>query len=154
MGALAFWKAVVEDHSNFLEAIVDLLEEHAIRYCVIGGVGVNAYAEPVVTLDLNIVVAVEDMERTRALLAKRFRLNEFEHSLNVYDPGSTLQVQIQRDPLLSPLIERAEVRDVMDLRLPVAGADDLLRAKVAAALDPNAPCEQTPERPGGHRKAR
>lgn len=136
MSALAFWKAVVEDHSNFLESVIGLLEENGIRYCVIGGVGVNAYAEPVVTLDLDIVIAIEDLSKAEALLGERYRLREFERSLNVHDPGSKLQVQIQRDPQLSTIVSRAEVREVMDLRVPVAAADDLLRAKVAAALEP------------------
>ncbi len=42
MQELAFWKAVVVDESNFLEAVVGLLADNNIRYCVIGGQGVNA----------------------------------------------------------------------------------------------------------------
>ncbi|MFN0146581.1 MAG: hypothetical protein ACKVT1_08730 [Dehalococcoidia bacterium] len=47
MGELAFWKAVVADTSNFLERVIQLLEENGVRYCVIGGVAVNAYVTPV-----------------------------------------------------------------------------------------------------------
>jgi hypothetical protein len=43
MQELAFWKAVIVDESNFLEAIVAVLTENGIRYCAIGGRGVNAY---------------------------------------------------------------------------------------------------------------
>jgi hypothetical protein len=32
MQALAFWKAVAMDQSNFLEDLIALLEEHRIRY--------------------------------------------------------------------------------------------------------------------------
>lgn len=46
MSALAFWKAVVQDESNFLERVIGLLDDGGFRYCVIGGVGVNAYVEP------------------------------------------------------------------------------------------------------------
>lgn len=59
MQELAFWKAVIVDESNFLEAVIALLAENQIRYCVIGGQGVNAYVEPLVSLDLDLVVAVE-----------------------------------------------------------------------------------------------
>jgi hypothetical protein len=45
MQALAFWKAVIVDQSNFLESLIGLLAEHRVRYCVIGGQGVNAYVE-------------------------------------------------------------------------------------------------------------
>lgn len=37
MQALAFWKAVAHDQSNFLDALIALLHERRIRYCVIGG---------------------------------------------------------------------------------------------------------------------
>ena len=40
MSALAFWKAVVQDESNFLERVTSLLRDGGFRYCVIGGVGV------------------------------------------------------------------------------------------------------------------
>jgi len=59
MQELAFWKAVIVDESNFLEAITTVLAENHIRYCVIGGQGVNAYVDPLVSLDLDLVVAAE-----------------------------------------------------------------------------------------------
>ncbi|HXM42017.1 MAG TPA: hypothetical protein VN924_12235 [Bryobacteraceae bacterium] len=49
MQELAFWKAVTVDESNFLEAIVTLLTDNRIRYCVIAGQGVNAYVDPLVS---------------------------------------------------------------------------------------------------------
>lgn len=136
MSSLAFWKAVVEDKSNFLERVIALLEDNGIRYCVIGGVGVNAYAAPMVTEDLDIVIAVEHIEAAKALLGEKFRVHEWEHSYNVYDPGSKLQVQVQMDATLSAIVERAAFHEVMDLRLPVAGPRDLIRLKIAAATEP------------------
>jgi hypothetical protein len=56
MSSLALWKAAVDDRSGFLEGIIDLLEENRVRYCAIGGVAVNAYAAPVFTEDLALVV--------------------------------------------------------------------------------------------------
>ena len=55
--ALEFWKAVTVDRADFLESLVALLREQGIRYCVIGGQAVNAYVAPVVSLDLDLVVA-------------------------------------------------------------------------------------------------
>lgn len=136
MGALAFWKAVVEDRSNFLERVIEMLTERGIRYCVIGGVAVNAYAEPIVTQDLDIIVAVEQLPEVRALFEAEFRVREFPHSLNVYDPGSKLQVQVQLDPDVSEIADRATIQDVLGLFVPVAAPNDLLRLKVAAALEP------------------
>ena len=45
--------------------------------------------------------------RIRALLEQYFKVQEFDHSLNVYDPGSKLQVQIRKDPDLSEILDRA-----------------------------------------------
>ena len=43
MDALTFWKTTTMDQANLLVRLVDLLNENGIRYCVIGGQGVNAY---------------------------------------------------------------------------------------------------------------
>src|SRR5213593_1119842 len=72
MRELAFWKAVVADKVDFLESLIALLAEHRIRYCVIGGVAVNAYVAPVVTEDIDLVVAADQLEIAGALLQKHF----------------------------------------------------------------------------------
>jgi len=136
MQALAFWKAVTMDRSNFLDELIELLGERGIRYCVIGGQGVNAYAEPLVSLDLDLVVAVEQLPETEKLLADRYRLERFPHSLNVSAEGSELRVQIQTDPRYFEFPDRATVRAVLGLRLPVAAMEDVLAGKIWAAQDP------------------
>jgi len=50
MQALEFWKTVTVDHANLLESLIGLLNDHGVKYSVIGGQAVNAYAEPVVSL--------------------------------------------------------------------------------------------------------
>jgi len=128
----------VADHSGFLERVVALLREEDIRYAVIGGVAVNAYTEPIVTQDLDLVVATSDLGRARALLEQEFRVQAFLHSLNVYDPDSRLQVQVQLGDgdESDRVVDGATARDVLDLMLPVAAPADLLRLKCAAAVDP------------------
>ena len=135
MQALTFWKAVTVDQSNLLERLIALLTENGIRYCVIGGQAVNAYAEPVVSLDLDLVVAVDQLSQLESLLSE-FRVERFEHSLNVSLAGSDLRVQIQTDPRYASFVERAAARQVLGLTLPVASLEDLLRGKVWAAQDP------------------
>lgn len=136
MQALAFWKEIAMDKSNFLERFIALLTEQDIHYCVIGGQGVNAYVDPLVSLDLDIVVATEQIAGIEALLRKHFDVQSFPHSLNVSMPGSDLRVQIQTDPRYGDFVDRAEARDVLGVRLPVASREDLMRGKVWAALDP------------------
>src|SRR5439155_14698165 len=81
--ALAFWKAVTVDDSNLLERFFELLRIHKVRFCLIGGQAVNAYAEPVVSLDLDVVIASARVADVEPLLRKQFDVERFEHSLNV-----------------------------------------------------------------------
>lgn len=124
------------DGTNLLEQLIDLLAEHGVRYCVIGGQAVNAYVEPVVSLDLDLVVAVEQLSQVELLLADAFRVERFPHSVNVSLPGSDLRVQVQTDPRYAPFLDHASRRGVLGLILPVASVEDLLRGKVWAAQDP------------------
>ena len=136
MQALAFWKAVARDKSDFLEGLITLLADHKIRYCVIGGQGVNAYAEPLVSLYLDLVIAVDQMEEAEKLLGARFHLERFPHSLNVSEPDSQLRVQIQTDPRYFDFPSRSSEQEVLGLRLPVAAIEDVLNGKIWAAQDP------------------
>src|ERR1700691_1305860 len=136
MQALAFWKAVAMDKSDFLEGLITLLADHQIRYCVIGGQGVNAYAEPLVSLDLDLVVAVEQMDEAEKLLGSRFHVERFPHSLNISEPNSRLRVQIQTDPRYFDFPSRSAAQEVLGLRLPVGAIEDVLKGKIWAAQDP------------------
>jgi hypothetical protein len=55
--------------------------------------------------------------------------------LNVSAAGSDLRVQIQTDPRYFQFPQRAGVRDVLGVRLPVAAIEDVLQGKLWAATD-------------------
>jgi hypothetical protein len=133
--AEAFWKVVVNDRVDFLDRLIGLLAEHEIRYCLIGGQAVNAYVEPLVSLDLDVVVAVEQLPAIEAILRDKFTVERFPHSLNVSQAGSDLRVQIQTDLRYAPFVDRSSVRLVLGIPLPVAAVEDVLQGKVWAASD-------------------
>ena len=135
MRARAFWKTVTLDRADFLDRLIALLTEHDIRFCVVGGQAVNAYAEPVVSLDLDLAVAAEQLARAEALLREAFAVERFAHSLNVSDAGSDLRAQIQTDPRYFAFVDRAAPRDVLGVRLPVARLEDVLHGKIWAVTD-------------------
>lgn len=83
------------DQSNLLEDLISLLKENVVRFCVIGGQAVNAYVEPLVSLDLDLAIAVDQLAEAESLLQRCFDLKRFPHSLNAGMPGSDLKVQIQ-----------------------------------------------------------
>ncbi len=136
MQALTFWKTITMDQSNLLENLISLLNEQGIQFCVIGGQAVNAYVDPLVSLDLDLVVAVHQLDQVEEILNRYFVLKRFPHSLNVSSAGSDLRVQIQTDEQYSSFVEQAVVRTVLGLELPVASVEDVLQGKIWAALDP------------------
>jgi hypothetical protein len=135
MKALEFWKTVTMDKADFLGKLLRLLEEKSIRYCLIGGQAVNAYADPVVSLDLDVVVAADQLAPLEAILRQGFKVRRFANSVNVSLEDSDLRVQIQTDPRYAAFVARASPRDVLGLTLPVAAIEDLLQGKVWAASD-------------------
>ncbi len=120
-----------------IEELLELLEENDIRYCVIGGQAVNHYAEPLVSLDLDLVVATGQLEAVEALIAERFPARRFPHSLNVTPLSSDLRIRIRTDPRYADFVDRAERGGALGISMPVASARDVLRGKVWAAQDPS-----------------
>jgi hypothetical protein len=137
MRAAEFYRAVTMDASDLLDRILALFERENIRYCVIGGLAVNAYVEPLVSLDLDVVVAPEQLNRVEGLLAREFEVTEFPYSLNISDPDSSLRIQIQRDERYGAFVGRSQLRDVLGTQMTVAAVEDVLQGKIWAASDPD-----------------
>lgn len=136
MQALEYWKAVTTDRVGFLDRVVAALAATGAKYCVVGGQAVNAYVEPVVSLDLDIAVATVDLRSVEAALAREFHVARFPYSINVSVAGSDLRVQLQTDPRYGEFVDRASPRSVLGLTLPVASPEDVMQGKVWAAQDP------------------
>ena len=136
MKALSFWKAVTLDKSDLLDQVFALLQDNGVRFCVIGGQAVNAYVEPLVSLDLDLVVAVDQIDQVRKLMLEHFQTEAFPHSINVSSVGSNLRVQFQTDPRYGDFLERSSIREVLGLQLPVASVEDVLQGKIWAASHP------------------
>ena len=134
MQAPTFWKIVTKDHANFLEQLIETLRTNETKFCIIGDQGVNAYVDPVVSLDLDLVVAVEQIEEIEEVLSQSFSVKRFPHSINISLPESDLRVQIQTDPRYFDFVERVSEQEVLGLVLPVASLEDLIQGKIWAAL--------------------
>jgi hypothetical protein len=137
MRAVDIWKAVTVDRSNFLQSLIELLDGNGIRFCVIGGQGVNAYVSPLISLHLGLVIAIDQLTLVESLLRTQFEVESFPHSLNISSPGSELRVQIQTDPRYFGFVDRSSRREVLGVSLPVAALSDILQGKIWAALDPS-----------------
>ena len=85
-------------HDNDFQLVAQALESAGEPFCLIGGLAVNHYVEPVVTLDADFAVAGHT-RAAQALTSVGFEVKEHPHSLNAQLPGSRLRVQITLGPL-------------------------------------------------------
>lgn len=133
MLASTFWKLVVRDRADFLGRLPRALADTRAGYCVIGGVAVNAYVEPHITLDFDLAVAAGDLDAVERALSDSFDLDHKAHTTNVTSPESDLRVQITVDPRYAAFIDRAERRKVLGIEMRVAALEDVLQGKIWAA---------------------
>ena len=132
-----FLNAVANGREDVVQALLDILAETGSNYCVIGGLAVNAYVEPVVSLDVDVVVAAKAIDAVSAAAAKRgFKVERSAHGVDLTHPGSDLRVQIQTDPRYEAFIPRGVERDVLGYRIKVAALEDVVQGKVWAYTDP------------------
>lgn len=131
-----FINSVANGKLDIIQLILDILTETGSRYCLIGGLAVNAYVEPVVSLDLDIVAAVDDVVViSKAAVERGFKVEPFEHSVNLTSKASDLRIQLQTDPRYQGFITDAETRDVLGYKMKVAKLGDVLQGKIWAYMD-------------------
>ena len=130
-----FMNIISNGREDLLQQFLDLLKKLKIDYCVIGGLAVNAYVEPVVSMDLDIVVVAKEFDRLIKASAKIFKIEEFPHSLNLSNPKTDLRIQLQTDSRYQLFIPRASVKEVMGYKMKVATIEDVLQGKIWAYGD-------------------
>jgi hypothetical protein len=131
-----FINRMANGESDIIQILLDILSKTGSRYCLIGGLAVNAYVEPVVSLDLDIVAAVEDLEAIcKAAKERGLKIEQFEHSVNITGVGSDLRIQLQTDPRYQRFVSSADGRNVLGYAMRVARVEDVLQGKVWAYMD-------------------
>jgi len=136
MIAKDFLHRVANGEKDILQLLLDILSETGSDYCVIDRLAVNAYVEPVISLDLDIIVAAQNTkEIVEAAEARDLKVETFKHSGNLSSSESDLRIQLQTDPRYQSFIPRSEVRDVLGYSMRVATLRDVLQGKVWAYSD-------------------
>ena len=131
-----FLNSIANGEVDMVELLLELMRRTETDYCVIGGLAVNAYAEPVVSLDLDLVVVSDRIPvLVEAASAVGMKVEEFEHSVKLSLAGSDLRVQLQKDPRYQSFISRAAHRTVLGYELSVASLEDVLAGKTWAYLE-------------------
>ncbi len=130
-----FLKAITRSGEDILKIVFGLLRRAKAPYCVIGGLAVNAYAEPVVSLDLDLVVVTGGMDKFIELASEKFKIERFPYSINLTAEKSDLRIQVQTDPRYQDFIERAVKKNVLGEKMMVACLEDVLKGKLWAWSD-------------------
>lgn len=135
MTSKEFLNKVGKGKDDFLQAFIDILHKDKIKFCTIGGLAVNAYVEPVVSLDLDVVIVSEKIEIIIPKLKKYFKVEHFANSINLSEKGSDLRIQIQTDGRYQSFLERAKSKVILGYKIPVAALEDVFQGKIWAASD-------------------
>ena len=130
-----FLNAIANGKMDIVQVFLDTLSASNANYCVIGGLAVNAYAEPVVSLDLDIVVAADNIETVIEAIEEHFRIQRFAHSVNLSTDKSDLRIQLQTDSRYQDFISRAANHTVLGYNMKVASVEDVLQGMIWAYSD-------------------
>lgn len=135
MTALEVFESITGGGGSDFARVVSVCER-AGSYCLIGGLAVNCYVEPVYTMDADFVVASASPDFEVLLQASGFSLKWFEHSLNAIASGSSLRIQFTKDPRYHQFPARAQRRTVLEVEAMVASLEDVTQGKLWAYTDP------------------
>jgi hypothetical protein len=111
--------------------------ERVGAWCLIGGLAVNTYAEPVYTLDADLVMVSASLGGLADRLREEgFTIEEHQHSLNAQGAGSDLRIQFTTAARYQAFAERAVDAVVLGVRARVACLEDVARGTLWAYGDP------------------
>ncbi len=135
MTAAEIYESVTNGGASDFAEVVTVLNRNK-PWCLIGGLAVNCYVEPVYTVDVDLVVVAANLSQIeRELETAGFRVTRFEHSTNAQRPGSKLNVQFTTDSRYQGFLTNPIEHEVLGIRVPVANLEDIIRGKVWAWQD-------------------
>ena len=116
--------------------MVDCLERADLAWCAIGGVAVNHWAdEPMVTQDVDFVVAAESVELAVKFLEEAdFKSKRFQWSVN-FRGHSKISIQLSTEDFYKDFPSRSVPADIHGILMRVASLEDTLNGKIKAWRD-------------------
>ena len=105
-------------------------------YCLIGGLAVNCYVEPVYTVDADFVIYAANLPALTTHLAEQgFQSEVYTHSVNVVEPGSDLRIQFTTDERYQGFLARSVDASVLGVPAKIACLEDVTQGKLWAYGD-------------------
>jgi hypothetical protein len=136
MTSKEFLKAITNGKADIVQLLLDILRESKTPYAVIDGLAVNAYVEPVVNLDLDVVVVAQKIDDIcRKAKQQGLKVQKFPHSIYLTASSSDLRIQIQLDERYQDFPARAEMKNVLGYEMSVARKEDVVQGKLWACQD-------------------
>jgi len=134
MTASEIFESVTGSGSSDFALLVSILNQRG-RWCLIGGLAVNCYVEPVYTLDADIVVAASEVDAIKQDLAIAGFSVWFSHSINARKTGSELRIQLTTDARYQDFLTETRLMNVLGEQVHVASLADIVRGKIWAWQD-------------------
>jgi hypothetical protein len=139
MTAAQIYESVTNGGASDFGELVAILNRNT-PWCLIGGLAVNCYVEPVYTVDIDLVVVAAKLAKIEAGLKEAgVTVERFAHSLNAQRPGSKLSAQFTVDERYQDFLKDATEREALGAQIPVAALENIIRDKVWARLDTQRP---------------
>ena len=136
MTATEVFESVTNGGSTDFALLVQILDKYG-RWCLVGGLAVNCYVEPVFTMDADIVVLSSELTAIQAeLIARGVSVEEHPHSVNAQMKGSQLRIQFTVDQRYQKFLTDTRTFKVLGEQIPVASLENIVRGKVWAWSDP------------------
>ena len=131
-----FIKALANDKEDAVGKLLRVIEEAKAAYAIIGGLALNAYTEPVVSLDIDVVVETARLDAFLESARKHgFSVKRYAHGINLKVRGSDFRIQLRTDPRYNAFTKGARMRTVLGYRIKVASAENVLQGKIWAYMD-------------------
>lgn len=136
MTAAEVYESVTNGGSSHFAEVVGILNRHG-PWCLIGGLAVNHYVEPVYTVDADVVIVAGSLDAVQEeLVSAGFRVQFFPHSVNATKHDSKLSLQFTTAEHYQAFIGRAQPGEVLGCMVPIASLPDLIQGKIWAWSDP------------------
>ncbi len=116
MTSKTFLNLIANGKNDVVQEFLETLSSLKIDYCVVGGLAVNVYAEPVVSLDLDLVLAIDKTNKFISEIKDRYAVETFTHSIKLKHPESDLRIQLQTDIRYQPFIQKSRKEKCSGLR--------------------------------------
>ncbi|HEV7475786.1 MAG TPA: hypothetical protein VGN90_17150, partial [Pyrinomonadaceae bacterium] len=135
MRASEVFEAVTGSGSSDFALVVNILNRRG-AWCLIGGLAVNCYAEPVYTLDADLVVIASALPAIKdELVNAGLSVEEFPPSLNARMAKSNLRIQFRLDPRYQEFVNDTTIREVLGQQVSVASLGNVVHGKIWAWSD-------------------